>query len=121
MVGREAALEIRVLHRHGKGIREIAREMGSSRNTGRRYLRDESAARDKPRPPRATKLDPFKDYVVERLTSAAPERIPASVLLRELRERGYTGGYTMLKALVAALKPKEAGGPIVRFWDSPGG
>jgi transposase len=38
--------------------------------------RDESA-RYKPRPRRATKLDPFKDYVVERLTSAAPERIPA--------------------------------------------
>ena len=99
MVGGEAALEIRVLHRHGKGIREIARETGSSRNTVRRYLRDESAARYKPRPLRATKLDPFRDYVVERLTSAAPEWIPASVLLRELRERGYSGGYTMLHAL----------------------
>jgi transposase len=120
MVGGEAALEIRVLRRHGKGIREIAREMGSSRNTVRRYLRDESAARYKPRPPRATKLDPFKDYVGERLTSAAPERIPASVLLRELRERGYTGGYTMLKGLVVALKPKEAVAPIVRFETAPG-
>ena len=45
MVGGEAALEIRVLHRHGKGIREIARERGSSRNTVRRYMRNESAAR----------------------------------------------------------------------------
>jgi hypothetical protein len=50
---------------------------------------------------------PFKDYVVERLTSAAPERIPASMLLPELRERGYTGGYTMLKVLVASLKPRK--------------
>ena len=108
MVGGEVSWEIRVLYRHGKGIREIAREMGSSRNTVRRYLRDESAGRYKPRLRRATKLDPFKDYVIERLSSAAPERIPASVLLRELRERGYSGGYTMLKALVASLKPKEA-------------
>jgi hypothetical protein len=61
----------------------------------------------KPRPPRATTLDPFKNYVIELLT-AAPERIPAGVLLRELRERGYTDGYTMLKALVASLGPKEA-------------
>src|ERR1700739_2330053 len=120
MVGGEAALEIRVLHRHGKGIREIARETGSSRNTVRRYLRDESAARDKPRPLRVTKLDLSRDYAVERLTSAAPEWIPASVLLRELRERGYTGGYTMLKALVAALRPKEAAAPIVRFETGPG-
>jgi transposase len=108
------ALEIRVLHRHGKGIREIARETGTSRNTVRRYLRDESAPRYKQRPPRPTKLDGFKDYVIERLTAAAQERIPASVLPRELRERGYTGGYTMLKALVASLKPKEAAAPIVR-------
>ena len=43
MVGMEAALEIRVLHRHGKSIREIARETGISRNTTRRYLRDEEA------------------------------------------------------------------------------
>src|SRR5262249_54225115 len=87
MLGGEVALEIRGLHRHGKGIREIARGTGSSRNTVRRYLRDESAGRYKPRAGRVTKLAPFQDYVVERLTSAAPERIPATVLLRELRER----------------------------------
>jgi transposase len=120
MVGGEVALEIRVLHRHGKGIREIARDTGSSRNTVRRYLRNESAARYKPRARRAAKLDPFRDYVVARLTAAAPERIPASVLLRELRERGYTGGYTMLKGLVASLKPKGLAPPKVRFETAPG-
>ena len=45
MVGVEMALEIRVLHRHGKSIREIARETGVARNTVRRYLRDELAGR----------------------------------------------------------------------------
>src|SRR5512133_3958694 len=109
MVGAEGALEIRVLHRHGKGIREIVRDTGISRNTVRRYLRDEVAIRYKPRPPRPAKLDPFKAYVVERLRAAAPERIPASVLLMELRERGYTGGYTMLKMFAASLRPQRAG------------
>jgi hypothetical protein len=32
MVGVEAALEIRILHRHGKSIREIARETGVAHN-----------------------------------------------------------------------------------------
>jgi hypothetical protein len=72
MVGSEAALEIRVLHRHGKSIREIAREMGLSRNTVRRYLRDEEAARYKPRPLRPTKLDPFKGYIVNRQGIGTP-------------------------------------------------
>ena len=120
MVGAEGELEIRVLHRRGKGIREIARETGMARNTVRRYLRDESAGRYKRRLPRATKLDPFKNYVSERLAAAAPQRIPASVLLMELRERGYTGGYTILKGLVASLKPKVAVAPIVRFETRPG-
>src|SRR5215472_2812498 len=120
MVGAEGALGIRVLHRYGKGIREISRETGIARNTVRRYLRDESATRYKQRPLRATKLDPFKNYVSERLAAAAPQRIPASVLLMELRERGYTGGYTILKGLVASLKPKVAVAPIVRFETRPG-
>jgi transposase len=120
MVGAEQALEIRVLHRHGKAIREIARDTGVSRNTVRRYLRDEEASRYKPRPQRPAKLDPFKGYVVERLRAAAPESIPASVLLMELRERGYAGGYTMLKLFVASLRSKEPAPPIIRFETEPG-
>src|ERR1041384_1606107 len=115
MVGAEAALEMRVLHRHGKSIREIAREMGVSRNTVRRYLRDAEAERYKPRSPRPTKLDPFKDYIAERLTAAAPERIPGSVLLTELRERGYGGAYTILKLFLASLRPKVVAEPVIRF------
>lgn len=80
--------------RRGVGIRELARELGCSRNTVRRYLKDPTATRYGPRPPRPTKLDPFKAYVLERVAAAAPEWIPAVVLLRELRGRGYAGGLT---------------------------
>lgn len=120
MVGAEAALEIWVLHRHGKGVREIARETGVSRNTVRRYLRDETAGRYKRRPVRATKLDPFRSYVVRRLAAAAPERIPATVLIVELRERGYAGGITMLKVFMASLGPSPIDTPVVRFETAPG-
>ena len=37
-----------------------------------------------------------------------------------MRERGYSGGYTMPKALVASLKPQETAAPIVRFETEPG-
>jgi transposase len=119
-VGVEAALEIGVLHRHGKSIREIARETGVARNTVRRYLRDEAAARYKQRLPRSTKLDPFKAYVGARFGSAAPEWTPASVLLMELREHGYRGGYTILKQFMASLRPKQAVEPAIRFETEPG-
>lgn len=120
MVGSEVALEVRVLHRHGKGVREIARETGLSRNTVRRYLRDKDAIRYKARPPRATKVDPFKGYVVRRLAAAAPDRIPATVLFGELRDRGYAGGITMLKVFIASLGPARIATPTIRFETAPG-
>jgi transposase len=52
MVGGEAALEIRVLAKHGLGVREIARQVGVSRNTVRRYLREPEAVHYRERPPR---------------------------------------------------------------------
>ena len=45
MVGEGLALEIRVLAKHGKGVWEITREVGASRNTVRRYLRAADAVR----------------------------------------------------------------------------
>ena len=90
--------------RRGEGIREIARQLGCSRNTVRRYLREETARRYGPRQPRATKLDAFKPYLLERIEQASPKWIPATVLLREIAERGYEGGISQLKAWLAPLK-----------------
>lgn len=120
MLGGELALEIRVLAKHGKGMREIAREMGVSRNTVRRYLRDPEAARYRPRPSRLSKLAAFEGYIAERVAAAAPERLEATVLLRELRERGYAGGYSILKEHLARLRPVAAPEPVVRFETAPG-
>jgi len=120
MLGGELALEILVLAKHGKGVREIAREVGVSRNTVRRYLRDAEAARYRARPPRPGKLAPFEGYIAERVAWAAPERLEATVLLRELRERGYAGGYSILKEHLARLRPAAEPEPVARFETAPG-
>ena len=120
MLGGERALEIRVLAKHGKGVREIAREVGVSRNTVRRYLRDPEAARYRRRPSRPGKLAAFEGYIAERVAAAAPERLEATVLLRELRERGYAGGYSILKEHLARLRPVAVPEPVVRFETVPG-
>lgn len=119
MLTQEQAVEIRVLARQGMGIREIARQMGCSRNTVKRYLRDTEAQRYGPRAARPTKLDAFKPYVLARIAAARPHWIPAVVLLREITERGYAGGLTQLKAFINPLKAATPE-PVVRFETAPG-
>jgi transposase len=87
MLVAEEGVEIRVLKRQGKSIREIARMLDVSRNTVRRYLRGEGLPRYK-REARPSKLDLYKHYLDERVKAAAPDWIPATVLLRELRAIG---------------------------------
>jgi len=119
MLIREQAVEIRVLARRGASVREIAKYTGASRNTVRRYLRDEDACRYGPREPRPCKLDAFREYLHERIEAARPHWIPATVLLREIRECGYAGGISQLKAYVAPFKRKDDD-PVVRFETPPG-
>jgi|SRR5690625_1483340 len=120
MLTQEQSVEIRVLARQGHGIKAIARELELSRNTVRKYLRSESPRPEyRPRAPRPTKLDPYKDYLQARIEAARPHWIPATVLLREIREQGYPGGISQLKAYLAPFKqrPEE---PLIRFETPPG-
>ena len=105
--------------RRGEGVRAIAKQLGCSRNTVRRYLREQQARRYGPRAARPCKLDEYKDYLRERIEQARPRWIPAPVLLREIQERGYTGGISQLKAWIAPLKNTESE-PVVRFEAPPG-
>ena len=79
MLTQEQAVEVRVMARQGKGIREIAREMGISRNTVRRYLREGGTPAYKARSARPTKLDPYKGYLTGRVRQARPMWLPATV------------------------------------------
>ena len=114
-------MELAVLRKHGASIRELARVTGHSRNTVRRYLRGgETAERRKAAAKRSEKLDSFKDYIVARMSAASPARIPAAVLFREIKERGYQGGETRVKQFVRTLVPARVAEPIIRFETEPG-
>jgi transposase len=119
MLTQEQSVEIKVLRRQGLGIRAMARELGISRKTVRRYLEDPEAGRYRPRAPRATKLSSFEGYLGERIEAARPDWIPATVLLRELKERGYEGGISQLKVFLAPFKQVRPD-PVVRFETAPG-
>ena len=112
-------MEIRVLARQGRSIRAIAREVGVSKNTVKRHMRKVEGPRYGPRARRRTELDPFHEYVQGRVEAARPHWIPATVLLREIRELGYGGGVSRLKTFVAPFKRTKED-PVVRFETEPG-
>jgi transposase len=119
MLVAEEAVEIRVLSRQGKGVRAIARMLKVSRNTVRRYLQSEGLPCYE-REARPSKLDPYKQYIEERVKAAVPDLIPATLLLRELRGLGYIGGYSILKDHLATLRPVPQPEPVIGFETDPG-
>jgi transposase len=106
------------LKRQGLSIRAISQLTGNDRKTiGKYLLQPESVPVYGPRAPAASKLDPFKSYLEERLRAGVWN---GRVLLRELRERGYTGGYTLVTDW---LRPQRQAGCAVavrRFETPPG-
>ncbi|QIB50551.1 IS21 family transposase [Pseudomonas sp. OIL-1] len=120
MLTQERLVEIHVLHGQGNSIRAIAKQLGVSRNTVRRYLRDLTVVASYPgRAARPAKLEPYKTYLLARIEAAKPHWIPATVLFSEIQDRGYAGGITQLKTYVAEFKTAVPE-PVVRFETPPG-
>ena len=93
MVTFETVMEIKILHKQGMSSRAIARELGISRNTVKRYLQAKSEPpKYTPRPAVASLLDEYRDYIRQRIADAHPYKIPATVIAREIRDQGYRGG-----------------------------
>ncbi len=101
------------LLREGVPIARIAERLGVSRQTIYNWKKREEDGQAEAEPgPRKSKLDPFRDHIASRL-----ERfdLPATVLFREILERGYTGGITILRELVAEIKAIHVQRVVDRF------
>ena len=120
MLGQEGYVEIHVMHGQGMGIKEIARELGVSRNTVRWYLRSDRVPEPRQRARKPTKLDGYRGYLKSRVEAAHPDWIPATVLFEEIRSLGYSGGVRTVSGYLATLKPKAEDEPLIRFETPPG-
>lgn len=54
------------------------------------------------------------------IADAHPYKIPATVIAREIRDQGYRGGMTILRAFIRSLSVPQEQEPAVRFETEPG-
>src|SRR5262249_40370063 len=108
--------DIAELKRQGLTIKAISKVTGCDRKTVRKYLaQPEAAPVYGPREPQPSKLDGFKWYIEDRLKAGVWN---ARVLLRELRPRGYAGGYTILTDWLRPQR-ESARAVAVRRFETP--
>ena len=119
MVNLGELMMILELHRQGLKVSAIARQLGVDRKTVRKYIaRGLEPPSYGPRPVQQKSTDPFLPYLRDRL--AAFPGLTAVRLCRELRERGYVGGYTAVKRAVREIRPTAVTPFEVRFETPPG-
>ncbi len=103
---------VQELHAGGMSLRKIGEELGLARNTVRKYFRQApEPPLPTPRPLRASQLDPYEDYLLQRWSQGERN---AAQLYREISERGYPGSQSLVKAYVGHLRTTTADGSVPR-------
>ena len=122
MITKEELMKIQILHQQGLSQRAIAKQLGISRNTVKRYLsRKLNEPSYKPRSTSAqTLLNPFKSFLHSRIAQAKPVHLSGVVLFREIKELGYTGSLSLLRQYLFQYRGQPTLQPIVRFETAPG-
>jgi len=116
MMLKEVSMQIKFLAGEGVPKSRIAQRLGVTRQTVYNHLA-RTEPFPKPRPKRGSKLDAFKAYVRSRLELFD---LPATVLLRELREQGYAGELTVLRDYARTIKKELVRRVTERFETLPG-
>ncbi len=108
---------IRELHAQGLSITEISDKTGFDRKTVRKYLNLTTIPEPKKRAKKESKLDKYKDYIIQKLNEGP---FTAARLLRELQEMGFTGKYTIVKDFVRKVRPAYGVQAVYRYETKPG-
>ena len=101
--------EIQELFQKGMSIRAIAKRLGRNIKTVRRALNSPAP------PPQPSKLEPFKELVRD----LALKDLFAPRILREIRERGYTGSISILKDFIRSVRgPRKESRRVTRRFET---
>lgn len=106
-------LQIRLLHRDGQSIRQIAKRLGHSRDTVKKALIEPTPrGYTRTSPASCPKLGPFIGQIDQILVEdvAAPRKqrhTAARIFARLCDEHGYAGGYDQVRRYVSGRRKKE--------------
>ncbi len=108
---------IRELHAQGLSITEISDKTGFDRKTVRKYLNLTTIPEPKKRAKKESKLDKYRDYIIQKLNEGP---FTAARLLRELQEMGFIGKYTIVKDFIRKVRPERGVQAVYRYETKPG-
>ncbi len=108
---------IHEMRKRGMSITQIAEELGRDRKTIRKWLQKSEPVPYQRQVTRPGKLDPFKDYILQRMQEGC---LNATVIYDEIRAKGYTGGMTILRSFMQPHRPTVIQKATVRFETPPG-
>jgi transposase len=111
LTGREFHM-LRDLFDQGLSISEIARRTGHDRKTIRKYINSEIPPMMNGRSISSSKIDPYKDYIINRLKD---HPLSASRIYREIKDKGFTGKYGIVKNYVREVRPKTESPAVYRY------
>lgn len=97
-------------------IRKIERHLRMGWRTIKKYLH--APAQEPAQRQRASKIDPFKVTIAEWLDK--DPTVPAAVIQQRLRPLGYSGGHSILREYVHAVRPQKPSRAFLRMEPPPG-
>jgi transposase len=117
MLSDEEWFDMRNKDRRGIAISQVAREQGVNWRTAKKYMMSPNPPQYKARNSSDSILDPHKEYIKELLDQ---HPFTSKRILEKIRERGYTGSYTLVKDFVYPIKKDRPIPAEMRFETRPG-
>ena len=82
---------IKKMAENGMNISDMAKELNMDRKTVKKYMKSKAVPKYKERKKRVHKLDPYRNYIKERIERY---NLSAVRIFDEIRKKGYNGGYS---------------------------
>lgn len=108
---------IRDKRQEGQSSYSIAKELGISKNTAKKYLAGNTGPHRLKGQTKPSKLEPYKPSIDKMLQSGIFNCV---VIYERLQELGYTGGITIIKDYVKDMRPARSSPAVRRYETLPG-